>query len=558
MENKLISLYCRVSTDMQREKGESMINQKSRLLEYAKEKHLFPKIYEDAGYSAKDINRPSLDRLIKDIKEGKVSSVVVTKLDRITRSIKDLLELLELFEEHEVAFKSLTQPLDTSTAMGRGFLRLLGEFAQMEREMISERVGEDMRHRAKNGKWNGGVIPYGYTTNSLEFKKLINSGLSKEKAETKANRIAPEKKKLYINRNEAGVVRKIYEKYIELESLRAVTHWLNYNGYKTRNNKTWASASIERIITNPTYIGKIWYNKKVSSKTTGKLKKRPREEWIVCKGLHKPIIEEKLFNTAQKIKKRQTREPRRKMSNYLLSGLIRCGKCGGSVNGYTQKKINSKGEQLYPYYKCHTRHSKGSSVCKGNTIRKDTLERLVIGKILELIEGDKFKVDIKHALNIFSKKVKQGSKSLRSEKKRLEQRNNKIGLKKSNLLECLEDRTIDKELYKCRIAELNSEYDKNQKSLYEVESRINDIGIEDVSFNSVYEILKDFRESWKNLGYSGKKNLLWSLISKITVNDKKIKIDLFFLPSLFSKVSNISSCTVMDSLHPPALFLPEM
>ncbi len=556
MENKLIALYCRVSTDIQKEKGESIINQKSRLQEYAKEKHLSAIVYEDAGYSAKDTNRPAINRLIREIKEGKISSVIVTKLDRITRSIKDLLELLELFEEHEVAFKSLTQPLDTSTAMGRGFLRLLGEFAQMEREMISERVGEDMRHRAKNGKWNGGVIPYGYTTNSLEFKKLMNSRLPKEKAETKANRIAPEKKKLYINRNEARVVRKIYEKYVELESLRAVTHWLNSNGYKTRNNKTWASASIERIITNPTYIGKIWYNKKVSSKTTGKLKKRPREEWIVCKGLHKPIIEEKLFNKAQKIKKRQTREPRRKMSNYLLSSLVRCGKCGGSVNGYTQKKITPKGEeQLYPYYKCHTRHSKGSSVCKGNTIRKDTLERLVIGKILELIESDKFNVDIKHALNIFSKKVKQGGKSLRSEKKRLEQRNNKIGLKKRNLLEALEDKTIDKEIYKMRIAELNSEYDKNQKSLYEVESRINDIGIEDVSFNSVYEILKNFRESWKNLGYSGKKNLLWSLISKITVNDKKIKIDLFFLPSLFS---NISSCTDMGSLHQPALFLPEM
>ncbi len=79
-------------------------------------------------------------------------------------------------------------------------------------------------------------------------------------------------------------------------------------------------------------------------------------------------------------------------------------------------------------------------------------------------------------------------------------------------------------------------------------SESNIIGIEDVSFNSVYEILKDFSESWKNLGYSGKKNLLWSLLSKITVDVKTIKIDLFFLPSLFSKVSRFSSRTVNRAL----------
>jgi site-specific DNA recombinase len=519
---------------MQREKGESIKNQISRLTEYVNGSHNKIKIYEDAGYSAKDTNRPAINRLLIDIKEGKVNSVIVTKLDRITRSIKDLIELLELFEDHGVAFKSITQPLDTSTAMGRGFLRLLGEFAQIEREMTSERVGEDMRHRAKKGRWNGGVIPYGYTVRNMEINKLIKSGLTKEKAEKKVSKKYPEDKMLYINQDEKSDIKKIYDKYIEVESLRAVTEWLNSNGFRTRNNKTWAAASISRILTNPTYIGKIWYNKRISSKTTGRIKNRPREEWIVNDGLHKAIISDKTFNKVQAIIKRQAHKPRRKLSDYLLSGLVRCGKCEGSMYGYTHRKKTPKGERLYGYYVCHNNKSKGGSVCKGNRISQEVLETIVIDKILELTVSKEFKIDIKQALDKFNKKIINEEKPLRGEKEKLERRNTEISKKKTNLLEHLEDNTIDKGTYKNRIGELNLESDNNQKRLYGIESKINDIGIDNVSFNHVYETIKNFKKSWKHLSYLGKKDLLWSMISKVIVKDKEIKIDLFFLPNLNS------------------------
>lgn len=539
VEPPVNALYCRVSTDMQKEKGESIKNQISRLQEYALEKNLTAEIYKDEGYSAKDTNRPELKRLLRDIKEGKVISVTVTKLDRITRNIRDLVDLLEVFEEYGVKFKSLTQTLDTSTAMSRGFIRLLGEFAQMEREMTSERVGEDMRHRAKNGKWNGGVVPYGYTVHAIEVKKLINTGLSRELAEIEATKITPEKKKLYVCQKEADVVKQIFDKYIKLESLRGVTQWLNSAFYKTRNNKTWASASISRILTNQVYIGRQCYNKRVSSKTTGKLKKRPKDEWIISEGQHAPIIKEDIFNKVQDIIKKQFKEPRRKMSNYLLSGFVRCGKCNGALNGYTQKKLTSKGVKLYSYYKCHTYQSKGNAVCTGNSIGKEFLEELVVGRILELTTSDKFKVDIKQALEKFNKRVEKEESPLRNEKNKLTLLNTKIEQKQKTLLECLEDGTINKETYKNRILELNSEFEKNQKSLFEIESKINDIGIENISFNCVYETVKNFKSNWPNFDFLSKKELLWSIISKVVVENKKIQLDLFFLPTLFS---NFRSC----------------
>jgi len=132
-KEKIDALYCRVSTDMQREKGESIKSQKEKLFDYAKEKHLNPQTYIDDGVSAKDTNRPALQKLIQDIKDNKIGMVLVTKIDRITRNLKDLLDLITLFEDCDVRFKSLTQPFDTSTPMGKVQVQLMGIFAQMER-----------------------------------------------------------------------------------------------------------------------------------------------------------------------------------------------------------------------------------------------------------------------------------------------------------------------------------------------------------------------------------------------------------------------------------------
>ena len=418
MEDRIVALYCRVSTEMQREKGESIELQKARLKDFVVEQGLKYKFYVDAGFSAKDTNRPEIKKLIEDIKQGKIQAVFVLKLDRITRSIKDLIGLLELFEEHEVSFKSLTQPFDTSTPMGRIFVRLMGEFAQLEREMISDRVGESMRHRAKKGKMNGGVVPYGYMSFAQVYKGFIRSGIPQNKARNKALKLTPVEKKMYLNSEEAEVVKKIYAKYLELESLRGVTEWLNHNGYKTREGSSWAATSTRRLLSNPTYIGKIWYNKRVSSKTTGKLKARAKEDWIIEQGEHKPIITEKEFDMVQKILERQSTEPRRKLSDYLLSGLVRCGKCGGALTGYTQRVVRNDKEVYYSYYKCHHHGSKGKSVCEGLAINKDLLEKVVVEKILSLADSKDFKVNINKCLADFNSMTKE-TEALKSEKMRL-------------------------------------------------------------------------------------------------------------------------------------------
>ena len=295
------AIYVRVSTMNQVDK-DSLSTQEARLKAYC-EAHDLPdyEVYRDAGFSAKDTNRPALKKLFKEIKKGKVKTVLVTKLDRITRSLRDLVSLVDFFSENSVDFISITQNVDSSGPFGRFMRDLLGLIAQLEREVTAERVSEDMHYRATQGRWNGGVIPFGYTTQQRINKELVNSGVDEYSAISKAAQICPEAKKLYIDKSEAKILKEIFKKYIETRSLRATTHHLNSKGIKTRNNTTWAAASVRRVITNPTYIGKVWYGKRKTNPTSGKLEATNQDTWKINEGEHEAIISEEIFDEANNI-----------------------------------------------------------------------------------------------------------------------------------------------------------------------------------------------------------------------------------------------------------------
>lgn len=119
--------------------------------------------YHDKGYSGKDTNRPDFQRLLKDIRSGKIKRVVSYRLDRISRSIVDFAELLKLFEEYNVTFISATENFDTSSPLGRAMIYIIMVFAQLERETIAERITDNYYFRAKQGLFMGGNVPYRFS-----------------------------------------------------------------------------------------------------------------------------------------------------------------------------------------------------------------------------------------------------------------------------------------------------------------------------------------------------------------------------------------------------------
>jgi site-specific DNA recombinase len=199
-----------------------------------------PTRYDDGGFSGGTIERPALQRLLADIKDGKVDIIIVYKVDRLSRSLMDFSKLVEIFDAHNVSFVSVTQAFNTTNSMGRLTLNILLSFAQFEREVTGERIRDKFAASKKKGMWMGGIIPLGY---DVQHRKLL------------------------VNEVEAEQVRLIYQKYLELRSLHALRDYLNTNGHRPKNwvtqsgtacgAKNYCVQSVRTILANPTYIGKI-------------------------------------------------------------------------------------------------------------------------------------------------------------------------------------------------------------------------------------------------------------------------------------------------------------
>ena len=168
---------------------------------------VLPKHYDDAAYSGGNLDRPALQRLLKDIEDGQVDVVVVYKIDRLTRSLMDFAKLVEVFDAKNVSFVAVTQQFNTTTSMGRLTLNVLLSFAQFERELASERVRDKLAASRKKGKWTGGSVPLGYDSKD---------------------------KRLVVNPAEAKTVRMIFDRYLTLRSFQKLIAELDAKGIVTK------------------------------------------------------------------------------------------------------------------------------------------------------------------------------------------------------------------------------------------------------------------------------------------------------------------------------------
>ena len=169
--------------------------------------------YDDGGFSGGNTDRPALQRLLEDVRAGRIDIIVVYKVDRLTRSLADFAKLVELFDKHDVSFVSVTQQFNTTTSMGRLTLNVLLSFAQFEREVTSERIRDKIGASKRKGLWVGGMAPLGYDTKD---------------------------RKITINDSEAERVRTIFHSYLKLGSLNLLMAELRKRGVtsKLRTLKT--------------------------------------------------------------------------------------------------------------------------------------------------------------------------------------------------------------------------------------------------------------------------------------------------------------------------------
>ena len=251
-----VAIYTRVSTEDQAKEGFSLDAQLDKLRSYCKARDwIIAGEYIDDGYSGRNVKRPAYTRMMQEM--DKWDAILVIKMDRIHRNSKNFMLMMEDLKKHGKEFVSMTESLDTSTAMGRFVMDIIQRIAQLESEQIGERVYIGMEQKART---NGGVlgfnIPYGYD--------YIDG-------------------KLVINKDEARVVRDIYSWYTEGKSMGEIAKMLNNSKIPTKKGGFWAKKTISTILKNPTYCGYLHW------------------EDYINKSDHDPIVSENEFNEIQNL-----------------------------------------------------------------------------------------------------------------------------------------------------------------------------------------------------------------------------------------------------------------
>ncbi len=291
----------------------------------------FSSLYEDPGFSGKDMNRPAMQRLMADVRAGKIDAIVTYKLDRLSRSLKDTYSFLEMLKTKNVAFASATQSIDTSNSTGLLMVNILASFAQFEREIGVERTAARMASRAEKGRWNGGWYPMGY-----DYDK--------------------EKKMLVVSPEHSPSIRKIFQMVSDGFRPAEIKNKLNAQGNRTaarmvvRKNgqakqvgrQKFDEDHVINIVRNPVYKGFVKHKDKIFP------------------GQHKAIVDEAIWVKANNaLNARSPRILTHKDDHvHVLKGLLQCGECGYGMTPYPAGKKDKDGNP-YLYYSCIAIHPEG-------------------------------------------------------------------------------------------------------------------------------------------------------------------------------------------------------
>ncbi len=558
IEKQKSALYIRVSTNMQVDK-DSLPLQKNDLINYSKYALNVDdyEVFEDAGYSAKNTDRPRYQQMMARIRTGEFSHLVVWKIDRISRNLIDFATMYEELKQLGVVFVSKNEQFDTSSAMGEAMLKIILVFAELERKMTSERVTAVMLSRANNGQWNGGHIPFGY-----DYDKKT--------------------KTISVNESEAETVKLIYDLYEKMRSQLKVSFYLNENGIKTKAGNVWSPVSVNKILSSPFYVGGYLYNQHDTSKSRShsQSNRKDESEWILIKNHHEAIISEEQYAKACEIRKSQRRGngdgPRyyTRVNTHIFAGLLECGACGSQMVSTVDRKRN---DGYRPSVYLCSRHRRFND-CPNKYISDIVIGPFVLNYIANIIKAQN-NFGESTSIQMFEKKLLRGdmfkevsgieSTGLREmydmlrsgkfqkdlyepkrfievnteEKERellmVEKRKKERALARLKTLYLYNDDTISEKDYLIERKQITDELERIDKRLNELErDALTSFTVSDDEFmqKATYFIMSqqltskrfiDFVSIVRNIDTTMVKDFINSVIKKIVIDDGKITSILF-------------------------------
>ncbi|MBN2130105.1 MAG: recombinase family protein, partial [Sedimentisphaerales bacterium] len=459
-----------------------------------------PDRYDDGGYSGGSMNRPAVERLLRDIDQGRVDCVVVYKVDRLSRSLLDFARIMERFDNHGVSFVSVTQQFNTTHSMGRLTLNILLSFAQFEREIIGERIRDKLAAQARKGKWTGGVPVLGYDVD--------RSGPSPH---------------LVVNAREAARVREMFRMYLQEAALLPVVKELARRGWvnkrritkKGRNvgGRPFDKSTLHDLLTNPIFAGKMRYKDELHA------------------GEHEAIIDEALFEKVQQQLKHNGRtggvEVRNKYGA-LLRGLLRCRNCGTAMT-HTFSKRNNR--VAYRYYRCINAMKNGRDVCPSGSVPAAEIERIVVDEIRGLGKDDELLAQVlteAHAgIEVELAEARRERDDLRCERRRHHEELRQLTTGRQGTAEVT-----------ARMADLHQRLSVAEQRLPELDARVAELEGQTVTQAEAVATFADFDGLWESLIPREQARLLRLLIARVEYDGQAGTVSVTFRPTDIRSLNN--------------------
>lgn len=375
----LVAAYLRLSQeDGDKDVSDSIVSQRNiieRKVEELGKDFFIVDYYIDDGYTGLNTNRPNFQRMIQDIEKRNINCIITKDLSRLSRNSFEANYYIELyFLERNIRYISVLDNVDTGTKNSNNdmiqFKTLINDWYSKD---ISRKIKSSVWARKEKGMFMGGIAPYGY------------------------NKSKNDKHKLVVNKQEARIVKRIYEEYSKGRNIAEIIKGLQSDNIPSPNNNSnngeirykWREETIKRILSNKVYLGHIEYGKRINlSYKSKKVKYIPKEEWKIVCNMHEAIITDELFNKVQnQINKNKT--IKRKKHEWILNGIVKCKECGAKMTLKVEYRRDNPSELKSKKICCLNglKRYRGKECIKGSKGLDEEILNTIVCKNLKEIMG---------------------------------------------------------------------------------------------------------------------------------------------------------------------------
>ncbi len=473
---------------------------------------VLPNYYDDGGFSGASTDRPAFQRLMEDARRKQFDVIVVHRLDRLSRSLADFVGFMAKLNDYGVSFVAVNQQIDTNTPAGKLMLHMVLSFAEFERSMICERTREKVRASRRKGKWTGGILPIGY---DLVDKKLI------------------------VNQAEAAIIREAFLFYRETASSIETARHLNKLGHRTKGYTTrdgnvreghaWTKTDVLRILKNPLYLGLIHSDGKLYS------------------GEHESIIDQATFDHAQELlagnalpcKPRLDRAPRPR-DDYLLTGLLRCARCGYAYTSST----THKGRLTYRYYRAVSQLKRGGQECSCGNVSALAIEKHVVATIRNACQFNNLSAQV-------TARVKQQVRNRRdTTRKQLRELPRTIKHLEATVEQLREQRDLaprdQRDPFRQQLANTLDDLTAARQQLHHAKQERQALHSAVVEARWVSKMLGDFTAVYRAMTQSNRRRLVHALVDRVTLDATTDEVKVTLADTLAPAHDTASSNNKLD------------